>query len=163
MATKAAVKKPEKNYPRISFSIEQSNWCCGLGEVGNFVEDTDAGWMWGSNGKYQKKPSKPFSSLKEQAKACLTEIYKSNDENYTYGQLFATFVSKYEGTNKAQFPELVEAMLKDGWTEVARWVNPNHGNELIMLTKTLQDVIERRLTEENYDEYEDEEDDGEWD
>lgn len=161
MATKAAVKKPEKNYPRIIFSIEQSSCCCGLGEVGNFVEGPDAEWMWGSNGKYQKKPSKPFSSLKEQAKACLAEIYKINNQDHEYGQLFATFVSKYQGTNKAQFPELVEAMLRDGWTEVARWVNPNHGNELIMLTKTLQDVIERRLKEENYNE--DEEDDGEWD
>ncbi len=155
MATKAAVKKPTKpegKYPHILFCISQSNWCCGLGEVGQFQEQTIGEWLWGS--KTPTKVGKPFHTRSNQASACLAEVYKRNEEDEEYGQLFATFVSKYEGTNKAQFPELVAAMLKDGWTEVARWINPNHGNELIMLTKRLDDVIERRLEEDKEEEEE---------
>ena len=154
MATKSKVKeaKPRKVYPKKNISVGQLGWCCGVGEIGGFEDETGY-YDW-----YSRKRSpveKLYVTREEQAEACYKEILertaKEDGDGY-YTQLLLTLVSSYGPGNgrtegSAQFPELEEILIREGWTVASVFINPRHGNEVTMYTKYFP---ERHMTVEEF-------------
>lgn len=150
MATKNKVKeaKPRKIYPKKKFCVGQLGWCCGVGVIGGFDDDT---------GYYDWVAPKLYTTREEQAEGCYKDILegttKEDGDGY-YVQLLLTLVSSYgpgngKTTGSAQFPELEEILIREGWTIASVFINPRHGNEVTMYTKYFP---ERHMTVKEFEE-----------
>lgn len=156
MATNSEVKKakPRKVYPKKIFCVGQLGWCCGVGEIGGF-EDEARYYSWFDTRRSLAK--KLYFTREEQAEACYKDILerttKEDGDGY-YVQLLLTLVSSYGPENgktagSAQFPELEEILIREGWTIASVFINPSHGNEVTMYTKYFP---ERHMTVKEFEE-----------
>jgi hypothetical protein len=143
MATKS---KKKLLYPEKTFEVYQLNCCCGIGEVGMF-RDKEPYYDYFSGKREEVKPK--YATREEQAEACYREFVEEtkNGDDWVdgqYSQVLVSLVSSYgpdnsheEGT--AQFPELEEILLREGWTIYSVFINPNHGNEVTLYGKYFPD------------------------
>lgn len=126
-------KKSEKKFPEINFRCSASPWCCGVAEVGSFLEEDD-GYNWFT--KRATSSEKKYTTRREQAEACYENIIKrtgkTGDDQQAYAQLLITLVSKYKDRRTAQFPELAALLKERGWEEYSTFRNPNHGNKVTL-------------------------------
>jgi hypothetical protein len=147
MATKI---KEKLLYPEKEFQVAQLNFCCGIGEVGSFQDEEDRyDWNWNGPRQLISKAKKKYATREQQAEACYQEILSETctggyDGEY-YSQLLISLVSNYgpdsdqEKRGTAQYPELEEILLREGWTIYSVFINPNHGNEVTLYGKYFPD------------------------
>jgi hypothetical protein len=146
MATKI---KEKLLYPEKTFEVSQLNCCCGIGEVGFFHDEEDRyEWRWNGQRELIEKAKKKYATKEQQAEACYRQILaKTCEGGYDgqyYSQLLVSLVSSYGPDNSqeegsAQFPELEEILLREGWTIYSVFINPNHGNEVTLYGKYFPD------------------------
>jgi hypothetical protein len=162
MATKSKTKNKEPSLFEIEFSVYQLEHCCGIGEVGGFRELSGGPQWWGGPADEPK-----FHTKKEQVddlyKRIVEETWSARKDQY-YSCLLITLISCYEAAKTknsitpahkkagdAQFPELEEKLLEEGWIISQVFINPNHGNEVTMYTKYFPDR-DKDPYEDEYDE-----------
>jgi hypothetical protein len=91
-----------------------------------------------------------YATREEQAEACYKDFLKETNGGGDYGddfysQLLVSVVSSYgpenapEKVGTAQYPELEEILLREGWTIYSVFINPNHGNEVTLYGKYFPD------------------------
>ena len=146
-------KRPrvKKRYRDIAFEVEALVGCCGIGVVFQFEEMEESNGYWGS-------PAIPLkhATKEAQAKACYKEILEKTEKGNTWGDdkfttLLISLVSKYKTPRdgqEAQFPELAALLVKEGWKIDQQFVNPNHGNEVILYSKHFPERINKFLEED---------------
>jgi hypothetical protein len=133
MATKTEAS-PRKKYTEMQFQVDDAVFCCGIAQVGMF-EPTQGVYDY-ANWKY-KEADKKYATKREQAEACYEQIIERTSPkgpNGAYAQVLISLVSKYKNRKKNthQWPELEDILKEKGWTEHSRFINPNHGNEVVL-------------------------------
>lgn len=140
MATKTEVKeKPQ--FKELNFSVQQFPGCCGIGVISGFrLDEGSHNWHTGRTSVAKKK----YLTLEEQADACYKKILKETWGDWdSYSYLQIALVSHYsdshdnpkEKRGQAQYPELQEKLIAEGWTIQQVFINPNHGNEITVYSK----------------------------
>lgn len=144
--TKVIEEKSKKQFPRLSFYVEQLPGCCGIGVVSN-IKDEEGGW---NSRSYRAEPPKKIHETKEeQAEALYKEIVERTKsggwDGDFYSQVLISLVSNYDRSfspgraGQHQNQELQDILLREGWTIYSVFINPNHGNEVTLYGKYFSD------------------------
>jgi hypothetical protein len=125
-------------YPRISFEIDGFPAFCGAEVICHPEEDGDP--HWGAD-------EKVFKTRKGQ----LDDFYKRIGKSRETRQLVISLVTayapgQYNGGKTEQFKELREFLQNEKkWKVYEHFVNPNHGNKVIMMGKVFPAKKEVKL------------------
>lgn len=148
MDTTTNETKPRKRFRDLDFDVAQATYCCGYAEVGGFRE---AEGQYDFTTRKMIRPRAKHYTRQEQAEAAaeaLERQVKSGRHGDSYAHAVTSFVTKGTHGAKATYPELLEALLKRGWTKYAEFKNVNTGNEVTLLQKGFPEVHEDKDEDE---------------
>ena len=120
------------------FNIEKDNSCCGLIQLGGFMQPPTEYYAKLSTGKwgYQKLPSVPLPQIFQQFEQKLfdfiqEEVEDREEQKGTYG----ASLTLIEG----QLPEFQTYLLSTDWKIVSTWKNQNTENNINLFHKVFSD------------------------
>lgn len=139
----------------LTYNIEKDNSCCGLIQLGNFVQMPTEYYAKLPTGKYgyKKNPSVPLPQVFQQFEQKLFDFIQ--DEVADCGYQRGTYGANLTLTEE-QLPEFQTYLLSTDWKIVSTWKNQNTENNINLFHKVFSDEY---MSKFNYDSNEDESDD----
>lgn len=139
----------------LTYNIEKDNSCCGLIQLGGFVQMPTEYYAKLPTGKYgyKKHPSVPLPQVFQQFEQKLfdfiqEELADSGEQKGTYGASLTLI--------EEQLPEFQTYLLSTDWKIVSTWKNRNTENDINLFHKVFSDEY---MSKFKYDSNEDESDD----
>lgn len=140
----------------LTYNIEKDNSCCGLIQLGNFVQMPTEYYAKLPTGKwgYRKHPSVPLPQVFQQFEQKLfdfiqEELAESGEQKGTYGASLTLI--------EEQLPEFQTYLLSTDWKVVSTWKNRNTENNINLFHKVFSDEYMSK-----FEYFNDEEDDDSW-
>ena len=139
----------------LTYDIERDNSCCGLIQLGSFVQLPTEYYAKLPTGKYgyKKNPSVPLPEVFAQFEQKLFDFIQ--DEVADYGHQRGTYGANLTLTEE-QLPEFQTYLLSTDWKIVSSWKNQNTKNTILLFHKVFSDEY---MSKFKYDSDEDESDD----
>ena len=143
----------------LTYNIEKDNSCCGLIQLGNFVQMPTAYYAKLPTGKYgyKKNPSVPLPEVFARFEQKLFDFIQ--DEVADYGYQLGTYGANLTLTEE-QLPEFQTYLLSTDWKIVSSWKNQNTKNHINLFHKVFSDEYMSKFKYD--DDHEDGEDDDSW-
>lgn len=143
----------------LTYNIEKDNSCCGLIQLGNFVQRPTEYCAKLPTGKYgyKKNPSIPLPEVFAQFEQKLFDFIQ--DEVAEYGHQLGTYGANLTLTEE-QLPEFQTYLLSTDWKIVSSWKNQNTKNTILLFHKVFSDEYMSKFKYD--DDHEDGEDDDSW-
>lgn len=140
----------------LTYNIEKDNSCCGLIQLGGFVQMPTEYYAKLPTGKYgyQKNPSVPLPEVFARFEQKLfdfiqDEVADNREQKGTYG----ASLTLIEG----QLPEFQTYLLSTDWKIVSTWKNQNTENNINLFHKVFSDEYMSK-----FEYFNDEEEDDSW-
>lgn len=143
----------------LTYHIEKNNSCCGLIQLGNFVQQPTEYYAKLSTGKYgyKKNPSVPLPEVFARFEQKLFDFIQ--DEVADNGYQLGTYGANLTLTEE-QLPEFQTYLLSTDWKIVSSWKNQNTKNTILLFHKVFSDEYMSKF--EYFNDEEDGEDDDSW-
>lgn len=143
----------------LTYNIEKDNSCCGLIQLGNFVQRPTEYYAILPTGKlgYKKHPKVPLPQVFEKFEQELFDFIQDEvaDDRYQLGTYGANLTLTEE-----QLPEFQTYLLSTDWKIVSSWKNQNTKNTILLFHKVFSDEYMSKF--KYYSDEDESDDDDEW-
>ena len=139
----------------LTYNIEKDNSCCGLIQLGSFIQNPTTYYARLPNGKWgnKKRPKVPLPEVFAQFEQKLFDFIQ--DEVADYEHQRGTYGANLTLTEE-QLPEFQTYLLSTDWKLVSTWKNQNTTNNINLFHKVFSDEY---MSKFKYDSDDDDEDD----